>query len=118
MRVSSTSPGATPTIGPSAPLMMMSPALSGLPTSTIVRASHSAALSGLPRHAAPAPNGHRLAAPLHRHPAQAQVERVELARLRARARTVRTTRCRRSVSSSLMFQFAMRLPTISTAGSA
>ena len=35
--------------------MMMSPALSGLPTSTIVRASHNAALSGLPRHAAPAP---------------------------------------------------------------
>ena len=49
------SPGATGTIGPSAPVMITSPALSGLPSAANLRASQSAALSGWPRHAAPVP---------------------------------------------------------------
>ena len=55
MRVSNTSPALTATIGPRAPESTRSPARNGCPREDIVRASHTTALSGLPRQAAPAP---------------------------------------------------------------
>ena len=60
IRVSSTSPGATPTMGPSAPQCRVE---------RVPEARHART------------ERHRLAAPLHRHPAQAQIQRIELARL-------------------------------------
>ncbi|NDA02957.1 MAG: hypothetical protein EBY97_05860, partial [Burkholderiaceae bacterium] len=50
-----TMPRETPAIGPSAPVISTSPALSGAPLRTMVCASHKAAISGLPRQATPAP---------------------------------------------------------------
>src|SRR5208283_546084 len=55
MRASTTSPHFTPTIGPRAPDITVSPALSGRPTRAMVFASHRTAESGSPRQAAPAP---------------------------------------------------------------
>jgi len=83
MVVTMESPGATTTIGPSAPLITTSPSRRGLPTSTILRASQSVAWSGCPRQAAPTPSETTLAPALHHHAAQPQVDLVELARLGA-----------------------------------
>ena len=74
MRVSKMSPAFTATMGPSAPESTRWPARSGCPTAAIVRASQTTALSGLPRHAAPAPDGHRFTAPRHHHAAQPEVD--------------------------------------------
>ena len=63
--------------------MTVSPAFSGRPTRAMVLASHSVADSGSPRQAAPAPTETSLAALLHHHAAQAQIEAVELLRARA-----------------------------------
>src|SRR5260370_86591 len=49
------SPAFTATIGPNAPVRMISPARSGSPRLAILRASQTAALSGCPRHSLPRP---------------------------------------------------------------
>src|ERR1700722_17519496 len=52
---STTSPDLIAAIGPSAPVRITSPAFNPSPALVKVRASQAAALSGWPRHAAPAP---------------------------------------------------------------
>ena len=49
------SPGRIAHIGPSAPVITISPALNGVPNCRMRRASQTAALSGLPMHARPSP---------------------------------------------------------------
>ncbi|MNP58388.1 hypothetical protein D3C76_1533000 [compost metagenome] len=55
MRALNTSPAQAATIGPNAPVRMISPARNALPRCASVSANHKAASSGLPRQAAPAP---------------------------------------------------------------
>ena len=55
IRASKTSPGATGTIGPSAPKSTISPARSGRPGEAIVRANQTTAPIGLPRQERPVP---------------------------------------------------------------
>ena len=108
------SPGATATIGPKAPVRTTSPAPSGRPRFAIVSASHTAAFSGLPRHAAPVPSGDDFAAPLHRHLAADQVDVRELLALEPRTYPPLDA-LSATVSANRMSHLAMRLSTISIA---
>ena len=118
MRTSITSPGATVTIGPSAPVMMTSPGLERRadldhrarePQRCVQRVAQ-AGRAGADRN--------RLAAALHRHAAQPQIERRRTSSARPPSTKRPDEALSATVSSSLMFQFSMRLPTISIAGRA